>query len=133
MQPEDQSGHTTNQTLLATIQQLQNENIEMRRRIEDMEARVPRTEDVHTSHTHYTAESSKQRDNHEREVKCGIQTTRGMTLHPFAEDIIREQLPKSFQIPNIDGYDGKTNLEEHLTLFNTRMILVGATDALYIM
>ncbi|XP_016206860.1 uncharacterized protein LOC107647280 [Arachis ipaensis] len=52
-----------------------------------------------------------------------------MGATPFTERILRAKLPKGFDKPMDMKYDGTKDPQEHLTTFEARMNLEGATDA----
>ncbi|RYR07687.1 hypothetical protein Ahy_B05g075096 isoform A [Arachis hypogaea] len=53
-----------------------------------------------------------------------------MGATPFTERILRAKLPKGFDKPTDMKYDGTKDPQEHLTTFEARMNLEGATDAI---
>ncbi|XP_057746490.1 uncharacterized protein LOC130965746 [Arachis stenosperma] len=52
-----------------------------------------------------------------------------MGATPFTEGILRAKLPKGFDKPTDMKYDGTKDPQEHLTAFEARMNLEGASDA----
>lgn len=44
---------------------------------------------------------------------------------PFSESIIEDDFPYHFKAPTIDTYDGRVNLEDHLTTFECHMNILG--------
>lgn len=52
--------------------------------------------------------------------------------HPFSQSIMAAPLPNGFKIPKIEPYDGLTDPEYHLALFNVHMLSYGseATDSI---
>jgi len=46
------------------------------------------------------------------------------------DDPALSRFPKNFKAPSLSSYDGKSDPVEHITVFNTRMAVVGAADSL---
>nr|XP_025703172.1 uncharacterized protein LOC112803938 [Arachis hypogaea] len=49
---------------------------------------------------------------------------------PFIEDIMRANVPINFKSPDMDLYDGTTDLKHHLSNFKSRMYLADVLDAI---
>jgi len=49
---------------------------------------------------------------------------------PLSVEIYNAPVPENFKPPHISPFDGKSDPMEHITEFNTRMVVVGAADSL---
>ncbi|RYR26704.1 hypothetical protein Ahy_B02g061003 [Arachis hypogaea] len=76
------------------------------------------------SYQHYSDE-----DRRDRNTKRTRNDHTIMGATPFTERILRAKLPKGFDKPTDMKYDGTKDPQEHLTAFEARMNLEGATDA----
>lgn len=47
--------------------------------------------------------------------------------HPFIDNVMMAPFPKNFKPLNMERYDGNSDPEEHLTAFNTQMLLTTVT------
>lgn len=56
----------------------------------------------------------------------------GVNHHPFSDLIMCSALPEGFKLPTMEKYDGLSDAEEHLAVFNAHMLFYGytATDDL---
>ncbi|KAK6117276.1 hypothetical protein DH2020_048987 [Rehmannia glutinosa] len=52
------------------------------------------------------------------------------TESPFVEGIMREEIPPSFKMPQMENYDGTSDPRDHLENFQAHMMLHGETDAI---
>ena len=52
------------------------------------------------------------------------------TIQPLSQYILDQPIPSRFKIPQVDPYDGSTNLIDHLESYKALMMIQGATDAL---
>ncbi|RYR73594.1 hypothetical protein Ahy_A02g008018 [Arachis hypogaea] len=68
-------------------------------------------------------------DPRRRNTKCTRNDHIMMGATPFTERILRAKLPKGFDKPTDMKYDGTKDPQEHLTAFEARMNLEGASDA----
>jgi len=62
----------------------------------------------------------------------GAETTRLMpkVFQPFSTKIQVVEIPRHSQEPTIDSYDGKSDLHNRVSTFQTQMFISGANDAL---
>ena len=49
---------------------------------------------------------------------------------PFVPMIVQEPLPSYFKLPQLEVYDGTTDLVDHAQTFKAAMLLQGALDAI---
>ena len=61
------------------------------------------------------------------ERKRGGSQTRGRSI-PFFEDIMLEEYPPKFRMPQLDVYHGTTNPREHIDRYQTLMEIQGASS-----
>ncbi|KAK6142550.1 hypothetical protein DH2020_022898 [Rehmannia glutinosa] len=52
------------------------------------------------------------------------------TESPFVEGIMREEIPPSFKMPQMENYDGTSDPRDHLENFQAHIMLHGETDAI---
>ena len=50
--------------------------------------------------------------------------------HPFTPEIMVVRLPSKFKLPRMALYDGKTDPEDHLEVYEAHMVLYGIPDAI---
>ncbi|RYQ85853.1 hypothetical protein Ahy_B10g105477 isoform B [Arachis hypogaea] len=67
-------------------------------------------------------------DRRYRETKCTRSDHVIMGVTPFTKRILKAKLPKGFDKPTDMKYDGTKDPQEHLTAFEARINLEGATD-----
>ncbi|KAK6153353.1 hypothetical protein DH2020_012992 [Rehmannia glutinosa] len=52
------------------------------------------------------------------------------TESPFVEGIMREEIPSSFKMPQMENYDGTSDSRDHFENFQAHMMLHGETDSI---
>lgn len=108
-----------------TVEQLRQENQDMRRQNNEMQQRVEKiqyNDDYHTSDDfkdNPTRERSHQSKTWASPQKEAPRRDKRHSSHPFVKEIMTDPFPKNFKSILIETYNGTTDLEEHLTTFQT--------------
>ncbi|MED6174922.1 hypothetical protein PIB30_073440 [Stylosanthes scabra] len=64
-------------------------------------------------------------------ILIGNPPTKENNKHPFSATILAEELPKKFKYPvDIEAYDRMSDPKHHLDVFDNRMVLLNASDAI---
>lgn len=52
-----------------------------------------------------------------------------MDSQPLSKAVWDDQVPENIKPPSVVSFDGKTDLQEHITVINNQMAIVGAFNS----
>lgn len=107
------------QAFLQAMEQLRQDNVEMQRQMEEMQKNRSKDE-MYTAHTNtsYVHTGATHDD----------PPTVDLDGHLFTVVVMIAPFPESFKMPKMKKYDGTSDPDVHLMLFNAQMLTIKASD-----
>ncbi|MED6223139.1 hypothetical protein PIB30_071093 [Stylosanthes scabra] len=104
----------------ALLEEAEKRDQELKQKLQNRLSYIDEDEGVADSHSHTWKPS----------VVAGNPPARENSKHPFSLTILSEELPKKFKYPtDMEPYDGSSDPKHHLDAFDSRMVLLNASDA----